>query len=330
MKQFNKSDAGLIENLVLLSQDELHNAMAKYLRQLYPKVINTRDYIVAWGEIPVALVAHMDTVFLHQEKHEVYYDREKGVMWKLDGAGFDDRAGVFGIIKILQAGYRPTIIFTRDEEVGGIGAEQLVKQIPQALVPIKYFIELDRQGSNDCVFYNCGNDEFIKYVESFGFCEEWGTFSDISIICPEWGIAGVNLSIGYYNEHTIQETLHVSQTLATIEKVKKMLDAVEDASFFVYVYRKFSIEDYYFNKYGIKITRQEPMEVICAGCGTVMSEYNSIPVISEDGSTKFYCGECLPNNVDFCIDCGEAFELNGIEDDLYCPVCRAKHIKRKK
>ena len=154
MKQFNKSDAGLIENLVLLSQDELHNAMAKYLRQLYPKVINTRDYIVAWGEIPVALVAHMDTVFLHKEKHEVYYDREKGVMWKLDGAGFDDRAGVFSIIKILQAGYRPTIIFTCDEEVGGIGAEQLVKQIPQALVPIKYFIELDRQGSNDCVFYN--------------------------------------------------------------------------------------------------------------------------------------------------------------------------------
>lgn len=328
MKQFTKSDAGLIESLVSLSQDELHNAMAKYLRQQYPKVTNTKDYIIAWGTIPVALVAHMDTVFLHNQHNGVYYDREKGVMWKPNGAGFDDRAGIFGILKILQAGYKPTVIFTRDEEAGGLGAEQLVTQIPQALVPIKYFIELDRQGSNDCVFYNCGNDEFIKYVESFGFCEEWGSFSDISIICPEWRIAGVNLSIGYYDEHTVQETLHVSQTLATIEKVKRMLEAAQDAPFFNYIYRKFSVEDYYFNKYGIRVTIPEPMEVVCASCGIVMSEYNSIPVLSADGGTKYYCGECLPGNVEFCMDCGEAFEISE-DNDLYCPICRAKHIKRK-
>lgn len=323
MKKLSQNDVSLMDSLINLSQKELHQAMSRCLRKYYPSVLSTEDYVVAWGDIPIALVAHMDTVFNHVERNELYYDIIKGVMWRLDGAGFDDRAGIFAILKIIQAGYRPTVIFTTEEEKGGIGAAMLVSDLPQPKVPIKYFIELDRQGSDDCVFYNCGNDDFIAYVESFGFNEEWGTFSDISEICPAWRIAGVNLSIGYYNEHSVIETLHVAQMLSTIEKVKKMLEAADDAPFFNYIYRQFGFKEYYFQKYGINIIDKTSVEVVCAGCGSIISDYNSIPVLKDDGSTIFYCGDCLPGNVDFCSFCGEAYEISD-NDKCLCPRCRKK------
>lgn len=323
MKKLSPSEIGLMESLLNFSQRELHAALTKVIKKNYEKVTNTKDFLIGWGDIPVALVAHMDTVFREDERVSLYYDQRKGVLWKPYGAGFDDRAGVYAILKIIQAGYRPTVIFTTDEEVGAQGAMSLVTMISQPKTPIKYMIELDRQGIYDCVFYSCGNDDFISYVESFGFCEQWGTFSDISIICPEWRIAGVNLSIGYFDEHTQSERLEVAPLLATIEKVKAMLEVADNAPYFNYIYRRCDFKDYYWRKYGISIEDNIGEEVICAKCGTVINEWESIPVITEDGGKKFYCGECLPTgNVDFCIECGEAFENNN--DELLCPICRRK------
>lgn len=328
MKRLSDSDLTLLENLLDLSQDELRNAMTKYLRKNYRKVAASKDYVIAWGEAPVALVAHLDTVFDYRKHNELYYDARKGVMWKPDGAGFDDRAGVFAIIKIIQAGYRPTIIFTTDEEIGGLGAYEIVQTFRKPLVDVKYMIELDRQGSDDCVFYSCGNQAFIHYVESFGFNEEWGTFSDISILGPDWDIAAVNLSIGYYDEHTVQEVLHVAPMLSTIDKVKKMIEDANNAKFFNHKTRKLNLQDFYFKKYGITT---DTMDVICNGCGTVMSDYNSIPVLKEDGCMVYYCGDCfaeLGDSVDFCTVCGEAFEVTG-KGFMTCRKCRQKFGQKR-
>jgi putative aminopeptidase FrvX len=81
------------------------------------------------------------------------------VIWSPDALGADDRAGVFAIIKILQSGLRPHIIFTTDEETGGYGAKALTSNACP-FQDVRYFIELDRQGALDCVFYNCDNKHF--------------------------------------------------------------------------------------------------------------------------------------------------------------------------
>ena len=47
--------------------------------------------------------------------------------------------------------------------------ETFIKILPQAPIDLKYIIELDRRGSDDCVFYQCDNHEFDAYVEKFGF-----------------------------------------------------------------------------------------------------------------------------------------------------------------
>ena len=106
MRVLSDSDYKLFERLVSLSQKELKKAMSQYLKAKYDNVIFTKDYLVAIGDIPVALVAHLDTVY-RTPVSNLYYDQRKGVLWSPDGLGADDRAGVFAILRIIQDGYRP-------------------------------------------------------------------------------------------------------------------------------------------------------------------------------------------------------------------------------
>ena len=172
--------------------------LVRYLKSKgYKKIISTNMYIIAEGELPVCLIAHIDTVF-SKPPVTFYFDKEQNVLWSPDGLGTDDRAGIYAIINLIEAGYRPSLIFTDMEEKGGIGASSLIQKYPDCIFPdCRALIQLDRQGEKDCVFYDCDNDDFVSLIESYGFSEEWGTFTDISIIAPAWKIAAVNLSIGY-------------------------------------------------------------------------------------------------------------------------------------
>ena len=198
----------LFEALLRLNQKNLKAVVTNFLKHYYDEVIEHDKFVCAKGTIPIALAAHLDTVFYTTPK-KIYYDRSKKVMWSPHGLGADDRAGIFAIIKIIKSGLLPHIIFTTDEEKGALGAEELVKFGNPFENNLKYIIQLDRHGIDDCVFYQCNNLDFIEYVEKFNFREAFGSFTDISIICPAWEIAGVNLSIGYSNEHTYTEYLDI-------------------------------------------------------------------------------------------------------------------------
>ena len=183
----------------------------KSLQKKYNDVIveEDNDYIIAVGDIPIALVAHMDTVF-QTPPTNIYYDPEAEIVWSPTGGIGDDRVGIFLIMKLLQqTKLRPYIFLMNDEEFGGLGAQSLIQNYPLCNWNINFFIELDRHGKDDAVFYTCDNKEFTDFICSYGFKEQIGLFSDISIICPAWGIAGVNLSVGYENEHTLLEIWNV-------------------------------------------------------------------------------------------------------------------------
>lgn len=200
------------------------------------------NFIYIEGDYPVLVVAHLDTFLngeyidfdnnlydyfnLEKESDEspqykkdskpIYFDQDERIMWSPVGLGADDRAGVYLILELISHGCWPHILFTTGEESGGRGAFLasilLEKEIKNS--NIKYFLQLDRRGENDAVFYNCKNEEFKQYITSFGWKEVQGIFSDISILSPELNMAGVNVSIGYRDEHSLQETL----SLFTLEK----------------------------------------------------------------------------------------------------------------
>lgn len=324
-----------IEQFFQLKQDRLLQIMTKYLKSKYETVHATKDYVVAVGDIPVALVAHLDTVFQNPPK-DIFYDREKNVMWSPEGLGADDRAGVYSIIQILKKGFKPTVIFTTDEETGAIGALQLIKDFPKGVTELKYIIELDRRGCDDCVFYDCDNILFEEYVETFGFVTSFGSFSDISVLCPTWGVAGVNLSIGYMNEHSTSEVLYVGHMFATINKVAKMLktinDVIEPYQYIPATYRKFcsinTNNDFGWDpSFGISRETWDSWHVDpikeCAYCGQIDYEYNHFPTKTPEGGTIILCGDCLSSlgNVSWCINCGEPFFVEDEKPHRICYDC---------
>ena len=336
MKTLSKEDYKLMSSLAKLTQPALQNVLYKYLNKIYPKAIYDDAYLYAEGDIPIALVAHMDTVGKAPPK-EVFYDREQNVMWSPQLLGADDRAGVFCILKILESGLRPHVIFTTDEEIGCKGAIQLSLN-PCPFEKLQYIIQLDRRGSNDCVFYECDNEEFEKYVESFGFITAYGTFTDITELCPSWGMAGVNLSVGYRDEHTVSEVLFVSQMLATIEKVKKML-SVEDVPYFKYIpafnYYKY-LDNYDWGYYGSSVdlgpTEEDTkLRYKCHGCGEFFDSHDVLDVKLIKGGKGYFCADCLGKKADWCYSCGEPFELSESDKGKapLCPSCKNSMKKGK-
>jgi hypothetical protein len=207
-------------------------------------------YIYIEGDYPVMVVAHLDT-FLNAEYGEnienydyfeleqlnqgpvrlkkdikpIYTDLQEGVVWSPVGLGADDRAGVYLILELISNGVWPHILFTTDEECGARGAflfSILMEKYIQNS-DIKYFLQLDRRGSSDCVFYDCKNIKFKEYIKSFCWIETEGLFSDISILSPELNIAGVNISVGYENEHTLEETLSLFTLAKNYDKIYSMI-----------------------------------------------------------------------------------------------------------
>lgn len=310
---FNPNEQSIMSTLIRSNQKTTKRMLTSLLEKYYPKkIIYGKKSLIAKGEIPIALIAHMDTVYENQNFNakEIFYDRQKNVMWCPQNAGFDDKAGIFAILKIIQDGFRPWIIFTCDEETGGDGAREVASRA-EYLKGLKYVIELDRQGKTDCVFYDCDNPDFVTYVSSFGFIEDWGTFTDISIICPTLGVAGVNLSVGYRDEHTRQEILYVSALKSTIQKVEKMLSAT-DIPYFGYIPRE----------YLPKTLRLG--DGACEGCGRHYFSYEMFPVKGLDNKLKYYCTDCISKgNIDWCNYCDTPYELapNEVPEGI-CRTCR--------
>lgn len=313
------------KTLSRVEQDSLLKWTSSFLKESYSidRVVETKDYVYAIGDVPIILVAHLDTVHTSIPR-EIYYDRDEQVIWSPQGIGADDRAGVYAIIRMVMKGLRPHILFTTDEEKGGIGAAIAAKELSPEL---NFAIQLDRRGANDSVFYECDNPEFEKHINEYGFITNYGTFSDISSLCPEWGIAGVNLSIGYVSEHTSYERLHVDHMLDTIEKVTKIIeehDSEKDKYKYIpsfdYNYGVGYTYDYGKNLdfgYGYKREKYALKNEICYECFNGVSP-NLIIDMGKDGK---YCGDCYSKLFTTCIECKTQFK-DPYKIHVLCDNCR--------
>ena len=76
MKPLNEKDYSLFQSLAGLTQKELRATMTSFLKSKYKNVIAKNEFIIAVGEIPIALVAHMDTVF-KAPPTKIFYDEKK-------------------------------------------------------------------------------------------------------------------------------------------------------------------------------------------------------------------------------------------------------------
>jgi hypothetical protein len=140
------------------------------------------------------------------------------------GIGADDRAGCAIAWELRNSGH--SILITSGEEEGCIATERLLKhQVWRDLLNTThtFAIQFDRRGYKDIVFYNVATKEFAKYIkEETGYTPKEGFGTDIKRLCKL--ICGVNVSVGYYDEHKSDERLVVDQWMNTYQIAKQLLD----------------------------------------------------------------------------------------------------------
>lgn len=246
----NKTINQKFVELTKLTQKEMKKYLSEELKKYYKNIISKDGFLYVKGNEKIALTAHMDTTKtvnckLREPVKDFYEEKIDGkhVISSPQGIGGDDRCGIYVILKILETtDYRPTIIFNEDEEIGCIGSKKFKNsKFIKDLEDLYFIVQIDRRGRNDAVFYQDTNEDFHKFVtESTGYIEKSGSYTDICQICPACKVAGVNLSSGYYNEHTEYESVILEELENTYEATKKLIkDGIERKEQFEYKERKY-------------------------------------------------------------------------------------------
>lgn len=233
------------KNLCNMEQENLKPRLKNILFSMGYKDIKDEDgFLYAKGEVPVMLLAHMDTVHSFTPFIIEIKETEKGTEISSPfGIGGDDRCGIYMILQIIKE-LKCSVLFLEDEEIGCIGAKAFAKTDYVTELDVNYMIEFDRRGSKDAVFYSCDNEEFEDFVTEEFFVTNWGSCSDISYVAPAAGIAAVNLSCGYYSEHTKTEKVIFEEMETVIEYAKKLIrKPVEEP--FEYIERTYDDWGYY-------------------------------------------------------------------------------------
>lgn len=192
-------------------------------------------YIPGTRENRVLLVAHADTVWddnyrKNGKPEDIEIVFEKGVYRnRYGGFGADDRAGCAIVWLLKDLGH--SILITSGEEHGQVGSRFLMEECPDIADEINYehqfIVQFDRSGGSDYKCYDVGTDEFRNYIENqTGFKEpDRLRTTDIRVLCRD--ICGVNLSIGYYKEHTDEAYLVLDEWLNTLKLARKWLSQTD-------------------------------------------------------------------------------------------------------
>ena len=240
-------------------------------------------------KLPI-LVAHTDNVLGDADRKPVYSIDGKTVFCANNvGIGFDDKAGIIAIIELWKSIPEKLfrIIFTANEEIGGVGADYIeAERISQA----SYILELDRKGGKDIIqesgYTRLCSDKFAKKWEDLGFKKATGTFTDLNNFKPKVPkVEMCNLSIGYYNPHQTSEYLNIKEFENIIIKVKDFIiqnqyEIFEDTEEFI------NKQDYYKPYSYIRYPEYNGMISECDCCGRH-------GITTWDSSVGMYlCDEC--------------------------------------
>ncbi len=176
----------------------------------------------------VLLVAHADTVWDGDADAVQSVYVADGVVRGRNaacGIGADDRAGCAILWLLQKSGH--SLLVTDGEEYGSLAARHLRDAHPDLFDELNghaYAVEVDRREDKNYKTYNLPvSREFCEMIEASTGYRSAGNRSstDITVLCRD--ICGVNLSIGYYDEHTEDERLVLSEWYRTLSLLEEML-----------------------------------------------------------------------------------------------------------
>lgn len=245
------------KELLTLTQNELMTLLTSKLSEASYSVSGGDYYLAGVNTLAPdspCLVAHLDTINTHRSNHYGYTwkkDTKKGGTTPTENdilvtdkyillspesnpdiacLGGDDRVGVKTILDILDAGLRPNILFTTNEEIGCVGSNQIIQNGDcYELADSAMFIQIDRgvhEGYwNEMVFYDYDHkahpeifNELSKYYTLAN-----GSYTDVAVLGPHFNRPIVNLSASYMNEHTRDEFINLTAYRTNLTSLKSFL-----------------------------------------------------------------------------------------------------------
>lgn len=192
-------------------------------------------YHQGYRENKVLLVAHADTYFTEERGYKITshnpIEYPDGTIISDDperGLGADDRAGCAMLYMLKDTGH--SILILDSEETSTMSSRWLTNNFPTISNEInshQFMIELDLQGNSNFKTYHIGTQDFDDYIKNeFGFNKvdsnpysKGGT--DIVDLAKE--ICGVNISVGYRDQHKANESINVGHWYETLIKLHTFL-----------------------------------------------------------------------------------------------------------
>lgn len=196
---------------------------------IYRRKSDLEEFIFIEGnrKDKILLIAHADTVWdgnIVEKEKELHIINDNIIYNKNGGLGADDRAGCAILWLLKDSGH--SLLIVNGEEFGLLGSNYVMKNqdIVNKINEHMFAIQFDRRNSKDFKCYYVGSNEFRTLVSSKTNYSEpnKNSMSDICAIYKE--ICGVNLSIGYYNEHSINEYLKIDEWYNTYIITKNWLE----------------------------------------------------------------------------------------------------------
>ena len=220
-----------------LTRNTIPHGSESKLKCYLPKGYQTDkfgNYYLQIGDNPSTMfTCHLDTASRTMVKVNHVFD---GKYIKTDGTsilGADDKAGMCVILSMIEKRVPGLYYFFIGEEVGCIGSSDLSEEFDHT--NITKVVSFDRRGTNSIItrqIYGkcCSNNFAMALSEAFkkadptldlmpddtGLITDSAQFMDLITECT-------NISVGYYNEHTVNE----KQDLEYLNKLCKAVVKID-------------------------------------------------------------------------------------------------------
>lgn len=184
-----------------------------------------------------AVICHMDCVLARKNKDirikdgKIYgKDRLTG---KRIGLGADDANGICVALQLLKVIPDLKVCFTTEEEVGFLGADCASENI-DFFCDVSYLIQADRRHGDDLITFTNGiysaSDDWLEKITglmyNYNYKENVGIGTDVGVLAEKLQLSGVNISCGYYNEHTDKEYTVISELENCLNFMRDILRTV--------------------------------------------------------------------------------------------------------
>lgn len=248
-----------------------------YSNLLITKNITNPDYYAC-------VVAHTDCVIPHSNKSVKIKDNKitgrHSVTNKQIGLGMDDTVGICCALQLLKKHNNLKVCFTTEEEIGFNGAYEASENI-DFFHDVSYFIQADRHGASDLITYtNCiysaselWLEEATPIMAKYGYSEAHGLGTDIGVLAQALELSGVNISCGYYNEHTDKEYGVISEIENCLNFMDELLDRIPlDKQYEIKIayhpYNVYNSSKHDFDYYDLKTKEDHPTDEDWIPCNT--------------------------------------------------------------